>query len=277
MVYTATQNALDPRRFGKQNSGFTDEDISDIVCLLYPNSENASREVLRFANSSEYSRHTVGRYTADAIDSDLYLEDDAHDFGRTRGLGDHAIVLRLSAAVKDSRMGFAFGRNPTRCDICFANDPGKRVSNVHFRIYVNQHGSVMLEDQSTNGTVVDNKLLRKPDPKRQSGQYKRILESGSQIKIIMVNTDSDLMFLVRIPRRDGDTEAAYLRNLNAYLRRVRGISEEDPNRTIGPGPSGHVSFVYPLLPCCTAALSLVLAPVTHTLSFTGQFISAAVQ
>ncbi|KAH7026538.1 uncharacterized protein B0I36DRAFT_366090 [Microdochium trichocladiopsis] len=241
----ATQNALDPRRFGKQNSGFTDEDISDIVCLLYPNSENASREVLRFANSSEYSRHTVGRYTADAIDSDLYLEDDAQDFGRTRGLGDHAIVLRLSAAVKDPRMGFAFGRNPGRCDICFANDPGKRVSNVHFRIYVNQHGSVMLEDQSTNGTVVDNKLLRKPDPKRQSSAYKRILESGSQIKIIMVNTDSDLMFLVRIPRRDGDTEAAYLRNLNAYLRRVKGISEEDPNRTIGPGPSGHVNLFPP--------------------------------
>ncbi|KXJ91952.1 hypothetical protein Micbo1qcDRAFT_194935 [Microdochium bolleyi] len=242
----ATQNALDPRRFGKQNSGFTDEDISDIVCLLYPNSENASREVHRFANSTEYSRHTVGRYTADAIDSDLYLEDDAQDFGRTRGLGDHAIVLRLSAAVKDPLMGFAFGRNPNRCDICFANDPGKRVSNVHFRIYVNQHGSVMLEDQSTNGTVVDNKLLRKPDPRRQSGgANRRILESGSQIKIIMVNTDSDLMFLVRIPRRDGDTEQQYLRNLNAYLRRVKGMSEEDPNRTIGPGPSGHVNLFPP--------------------------------
>lgn len=250
MPTAATQNALDPRRFGKQNSGFTDEDISDIVCLLYPNSENASREVHRFANSSEYSRHTVGRYTADAIDSDLYLEDDAQDFGRTRGMGDHAIVLRLSAAVKDPLMGFAFGRNPNRCDICFANDPGKRVSNVHFRIYVNQHGSVMLEDQSTNGTVVDNKLLRKPDPRRQSAAHRRILESGSQIKIIMVNTDSDLMFLVRIPRRDGDTESQYLRNLNTYLRRVKGMSEEDPNRTIGPGPSGHVRLRYPVAGLC---------------------------
>ncbi|RYP09221.1 hypothetical protein DL764_001407 [Monosporascus ibericus] len=234
----ATQNALDPRRIGKQNSGFSDEEISDIVCLLYPNTENASSEVQRLANSPEYSRFTVGRYTADNIDSDLYLEDDARNFGRTRGVGDHAIVLRLSASVKDPAMGFTFGRNPSRCDIAFTKDQARRLSNVHFRIFVNEHGSVMLEDQSTNGTVVDGQLLRKSDRERHNRAPTRTLESGSTIKIIMVQSAKDLLFLVRIPRRDGETEALYTQNLETYLRRLHG-RDEDPNKTIRPGPSGH--------------------------------------
>ncbi|CAJ2513396.1 Uu.00g015150.m01.CDS01 [Anthostomella pinea] len=242
----ATQNALDPRRIGKQNSGFSDEDISDIVCLLYPNSEAASREVHRIAVSPESSRHTVGRYSADAINSDLYREDDVKEFGRTRGIGDHAIVLRLSSAVKDPRLGFTFGRNRSRCDICFGNDPARRLSNIHFRIFVNRHGSVLLEDQSTNGTVVDSTLLRKKQAKSQtsSGPTKRILESGASIKIIMHETTADLVFLARIPRRDGDHEEAYLRKLAAYQLRLRG-DDDDLNKTIGPGPGGHVNLFAP--------------------------------
>lgn len=237
-VSTATQNALDPRRFGKQNSGFSDEDISDIVCLLYPNSDSASREVKEIACSSEYAQHTTGKYTADAIDSDLYLEDDAEDFGRVRCIGDHALVIRLSTTLKDPRLGFTFGRNRARCDLCFAYDPGRRLSNIHFRIFVNKYGTVMLEDQSTNGTVVDTKLLRKKNaPPNQPPR--RTLESGSTIKIVMQQSTSDLVFLVRIPRRDGDHEMAYRRKLSAYLRRMQGHDDE-ANKTIGPGPGGHV-------------------------------------
>ncbi|KAI3331904.1 Pkinase-domain-containing protein, partial [Xylariaceae sp. AK1471] len=242
----ATQNAFDPRRIGQQNSGFSDQDISDIICLLYPISEAASREVQRIASSPEYNRHTAGRYTADAIDSDLYHEDDAREFGRTRGIGDHALVLRLSSALKDPRLGFTFGRNRSRCDICFAYDPGKRLSNIHFRIFVNRHGIVLLEDQSTNGTVVDTKLLRKkPDPNTgATGTIRRILESGSTIKIVMHENKSDLTFLVRIPRRDGEYEDAYLRNVVAYLQKANG-ADDDVNKTIGPGPSGHVNLFAP--------------------------------
>ncbi|KAI5864960.1 hypothetical protein GGS23DRAFT_617883 [Durotheca rogersii] len=246
----ATQNALDPRRVGKQNSGFSDEDISDIICLLYPNSDGASREVKKIASSPEYALHTTGRYTADAIDSDLYLEDDAREFGRTRGIGDHALVIKLSSVLKNPRLGFTFGRNRTRCDLCFAYDPSKRLSNIHFRIFVNRHGSVMLEDQSTNGTVVDNKLLRKRSDPQKSGQLgptKRVLESGSTIKIVMHQNASDLVFLVRIPRRDGDHETAYRKRLEAYLRRSHHDDDnnDDPNKTIGPGPSGHVNLFPP--------------------------------
>ncbi|KAI1328271.1 Pkinase-domain-containing protein [Xylariaceae sp. FL0255] len=245
----ATQNALDPRRIGQQNSGFSDHDISDIICLLYPNSDAASREVESIAANPEYARHTAGRYSADAIESDLYHEDDAREFGRTRGLGDHALVLRLSSAVKDPRLGFTFGRNRSRCDICFAYDPGKRLSNIHFRIYVNRYGSVLLEDQSTNGTVVDTKLLRKKPSAPGAASHnppRRTLESGSTIKVIMHEGKCDLAFLVRIPRRDRHhEEEAYLRNLVPYLQRANGDEEDDVNKTIGPGPSGHVTLFAP--------------------------------
>lgn len=242
----ATQNALDPRRFGKQNSGFSDEDISDIICLLYPNSDSASDEIQNIASKPDYAHHTAGRYTADAIDADLYLEDDAREFGRNRWIGDHAVVIKLSSKLKDPRLGFTFGRNRNRCDVCFEHDPSRRLSNIHFRIFVNKYGSVMLEDQSTNGTVVDGKLLRKRgDPQKpgQSSHIRRTLESGSTIKIVMAQSAKDLVFLVRIPRRDGDHEMAYRRKLGAYLRRAQG--QDDVNKTIGPGPSGHVNLFTP--------------------------------
>lgn len=212
------------------------------MCLLYPTTANASNEVKRLALSPEYSRFTVGRFAADNMNSDFYLEDDARNFGRT-GVGEHAIVLRMSAIVKNPIMGFTFGRNANRCDIWFTRDSGRRLSNIHFRIFINEHGILMLEDQSTNGTVVDDKLLRRTDSKGrgQPSRAMRTLESGSTIKIIMAQNTEDLIFLVRIPRRDGDTETEYINNLTTYLEKAQGL-DEDPNKTIGPGPSGHVSY-----------------------------------
>ncbi|KAH9891469.1 hypothetical protein F4778DRAFT_751699 [Xylariomycetidae sp. FL2044] len=244
LTQQATQNALDPRRIGKQNSGFSDEDISDIICILYPKSESACLEVRTLASSPEHAHHTTGMSNADAIRSDLYLEDDAREFGRIRGLGDHAILLKLSSPVKDAHLGFTFGRNQGRCDVCFAQDPNRRLSNIHFRIFVNPHGSVMLEDSSTNGTVVDNVLLRKKgDHSRQPHHTRRTLESGSTVKIVMHDPTRDLEFLVRIPRREGELEVAYTRNVQEYLERMRG--QEDLDRTIGPGPTGHVNLFPP--------------------------------
>jgi hypothetical protein len=55
----------------------------------------------------------------------------------------------------------------------------------------------------------------------------------------MHENKSDLTFLVRIPRRDGEYEDAYLKNVIAYLQKANG-AVDDVNKTIGPGPSGHV-------------------------------------
>jgi hypothetical protein len=187
-------------------------------------------------------------YSADAIESDESYEEDAKSFGTKRGVGDHAIVLKLSSTVKNPHLGFTFGRYAERCDIVFLHDPHRRLSKVHFRIFVNKHGTVMLEDQSTNGTIVDSYLLKRRDNNVAHSQM-RMLSSGSTIKIFMHENSQDLTFIVRIPRRDGDLEQAWDDNLRSYMRRFQAPSD-DLDRTIGPGPGGHVSRGIPLPSYC---------------------------
>ncbi|KAK3934775.1 Serine/threonine-protein kinase RAD53 [Diplogelasinospora grovesii] len=236
----ATQNVVDPRRLGQQNSGFSDEDISDIICLLVPYSECARQEVKRIA--AKNSQHMVGRDDAGKLDLDYTAEDDPRNFLQAhQDVGEHHIALRFSAQVKNPMQGFTFGRNPNRCDICFADDPLRRLSNVHFRIYLNEWAVLMLEDQSTNGTIVDEAALKAkttPPPKNT----RRTLASGSKIKILMHQPAYDLVFLVRIPLRDGKYQAAYQRNLEEYMNNRERLGIIDEDKTIVPGPGGRVDL-----------------------------------
>ncbi|KAH7328935.1 hypothetical protein B0I35DRAFT_31093 [Stachybotrys elegans] len=236
----ATQNVLDPRRVGKQNSGFTDEDVSDILCVLYPHSDSARAEVERLAR--EDCPHIIGRHQADGVEPDYQLEDHASRFeSHLTAQSDYAIILRLSAQVKNPAAGFAFGRNTSRCDIVFENDPLRRVSNIHFRIYVNEHGNVMIEDQSTNGTFVD-KLLLTTHPKDTTRPpvTKWVLESGAVVMIYLHKEIRDLTFRVRIPRRDDQYYRAYIAKVEEHYARY-GLANAEA-KTIRPGPSGHVDL-----------------------------------
>ncbi|GKU10585.1 unnamed protein product [Fusarium langsethiae] len=237
----ATQNVLDPRRVGKQNSGFSDEDISDIICVLYPHSDSARIELERLVNES--SPHIIGKDEADGVEPDYALEDQAARFAADPGgNGSHAIILRLSSQLKNPAAGFVFGRNPMRCDVVFVNDPLKRVSNIHFRIYVNEYGTVMIEDQSTNGTIVDDHILTSnPSAKGRDGPpiTKYVLSSGSIIKVYLHQQARDLTFRVRIPRRDNEYDQAYTDKVDDFYTR-HGIKRS--NDTITPGPGGHVDL-----------------------------------
>lgn len=217
-IKSATQDVLDPRRLGQQNSGFSDDDISDIICILYPHSESARQEVLRLAR--ENNPHVIGRTDADGVDPDYDLEDHASHFGLHDTECNYALILRLSATVTDPAAGFVFGRNALRCDVVFVNDPNKRISNVHFRIYVNKHGSVMVEDQSTNGTVVDERLLesRPKDPSAEP-VFRWMLNSGSVIQLHLHKQIKDITFRVRIPRRDSGYDEAYMAKVEEYFER----------------------------------------------------------
>lgn len=205
-----------------------------------PYSEYAREETKRIAE--ENSHHMVGRDQTDDIEVDYDEEDNAEHFPVPQDIGEHHIALKFSSKVKQPSLGFTFGRNPSRCDICFQNDPHRRLSNIHFRIYLNEHAVLMLEDQSTNGTVVDDVLLRAKDNGGQpSGKpMKRTLVSGSKIKILMKNQRKDLVFLVRIPRREGRYQAAYQRNLELYMHEQEQYALDDDNKTIVPGPGGQV-------------------------------------
>ncbi|KAK4128376.1 Pkinase-domain-containing protein [Parathielavia appendiculata] len=245
-----TQTVVDPRRLGQQTSGFSDEDIADIICLLLPYSEPARQEVRRIA--AENSQHMVGREDVDDLRLDYTREDESRNFpGIHSDVGENHIALRFSSQVKDPSQGFTFGRHPAFCDICLQNDPHRRLSKVHFRIYLNEHGVLMLEDMSTNGTVVDEVLLKKKDNPRS--ETMRTLESGSKIKILMHQAALDIVFLVRIPIRDGPCEEEYKRNLDAYLAN-QALFTADPGATIVPEPGGHVDIFKPRAPRPPAAL-----------------------
>lgn len=237
---TATQNVLDPRRLGKQNSGFSDADIADIVCLLLPYSDGARAELREMALRT--SLHMVE--ADEAAHPELQAAEGLSHMPQL--VGEHAIVLRLSAQCKDPLLGFTFGRNQSRCDIYFDNDPLRRLSNIHFRIFYNEYGSLMVEDSSMNGTVVDGLALKaksRPGEKKLSRQ--RTLVPGSQIRILMAHRDDDLLFVVQIPRREGEHEEAFRKNLTrhmAYLKALReGEADGDLGKTITPGPGGQVS------------------------------------
>jgi hypothetical protein len=219
VCFLATQNVLDPRRLGKQNSGFSDEAVSDIICVLYPHTEAARQEVQALAQLD--CPHVIGRDEADVVEPDYDLEDHASRFDTNPiGNGNYAIILRLSSHVKNPAAGFAFGRNSSRCDVVFSNDPHKRVSNIHFRIYVNEYGNVMIEDQSTNGTSVDRHLLTaKPKDNSKAPVTRWVLSSGSVITIYLHNEQSDLTFRVRIPRRDDEYDRTYINKVDAYFAR----------------------------------------------------------
>ncbi len=200
--------------------------------------------------ASEASPYTVGRDDVDGLELDYSLEDDSRHFAGVHGdVGEHHIALRFSSQVKDPVAGFTFGRSVGLCDICLHNDPNRRLSKIHFRIYLNEWGVLMLEDMSTNGTVVDQILLKKKDG--PAGEVKRTLESGSKIKILMHEPGRDIVFLVRIPIREGAHEEMYKRNLQNYQARRTNLAAVDVNRTIVPGPGGHVCL-FPLVPSAHA-------------------------
>lgn len=265
----ATQNIDDPRRRGKQHSGFSDDVISDIVCVLHPHSNHARREISRIARADDCP-HIFGRHEVDGVDTDLSLEDKASRFEMAPPpFGNHVVVLRLSAAMKDSDMGFVFGRNTARCDIAFADDPSRRLSNVHFRVFVNPYGVVMLEDLSTNGTIVDTHLLKGKAKGPVSKQ--RTLTSGSRVKILMHEEDMDLEFMVRIPRREGAYDRAYRDRLNDHFLRLNAQrGRPDEATTISPGPGGPPNLfaapngqLVPKRPVVPNARGSATPPVSH--------------
>jgi hypothetical protein len=210
----STQPLADPRRMGMNNSGIEDQDQSDVICVLHPNSPVAHDAVA-----------VTGKFGPQHI-----LQQDALDYESEPGTMD--LALRLSSNVKDLGQGFCFGRNRARCDVLLTvDDAAKRVSNAHFRIYLTGDGILMLQDTSTNGTIVDNCRLRKTQK-----ESSRMLVNGSMIQVVIGDQASDeVRFVVRIPPREGFA-VQYERNLLKYFERVLAAVPAHRERT-GAHPS----------------------------------------
>ncbi|CAG7915737.1 unnamed protein product [Penicillium olsonii] len=210
----STQPLADPRRMGMNNSGIQDQDLSDIICILHPNSHAAHDAVAASARLG--AQHILQR---DALEREA-----SHT-------ADLDLALRLSSDVHSLGAGFCFGRNRARCDVLLTvDDDAKRVSNTHFRIYLTGDGILMLEDTSTNGTVVDNCRLRKSQKENS-----RMLTNGSVIQVVTGIGSDEVRFVVRIPSREGFA-TPYQENLCRYFERVQAHAPATKTRQ-GATPS----------------------------------------
>ena len=198
----ATQPCTDPRRLDLVESHLEDEDQSDIICILHPQSE-AAREAVA-VTAAMGPQHILQRDYLDHLDvSDRNVNLD--------------IALRLSSRVRKLTTGFSFGRNRSSCDALLMPDvTPRRISNQHFRIYITYDGILMLQDSSTNGTLVDSNRLHKG-----SANDQRMLSNGSIIQVIREEHPTvEVKFMVNIPSREGH-EMKYADNLVQYLQRIQ--------------------------------------------------------
>lgn len=215
---------VDPRRLGHHNSGLNDDDLTDVFCILHPASMPACVATAQIAE--ETPEHTISTTATTGIEMRLRdvhnkpLKAPTTNDLAAKGLVSRDLALRLSANVKDPLMGFRFGRNRQRCDFMIGNnDTAKKISNVHFRIYINTNSVVMLEDSSTNGTFVE-KVMLKAKEKENGTPYRYQLQQGSLITILMTPPEEDIRFIVRIPQLEGAYGDIFHNNLQDYFNRL---------------------------------------------------------
>jgi hypothetical protein len=207
----ATQQATQPLppHNGIAPSDSSGQDYSGVICFLHPCSPAAISIVRRAqkTNSSLVVRLPVPEVSTKGrrAPQDDPEADDEEDPQSTQ-VDDHGqctaidLALRYQPGPKDPVPGFLFGRNPFKCDILMIDNPAsRRISNMHFRIYVNAGGALMLEDMSTNGTWVDDKCLMKGG----NAGRKRVLSPGSIIFMCPGGPDELIRFVVRIPKDSG--------------------------------------------------------------------------
>ncbi|KAF2773308.1 hypothetical protein EJ03DRAFT_125829 [Teratosphaeria nubilosa] len=229
----STQGHLDPRRMGRNNSGLSEADISDVMCILHPCSPAAFGVVAQTAaHNPQNVLHNNGyRDYNDGLTRSALEEQETFILRTEANTPAQAtdLALRFGAHVVNPALGFVFGRNPKICDIVLTSDVYKRVSNMHFAIFMNESGVLMLQDFSTNGTMVDHAILR---GKQMHAPQTRMLEPGSIIQILSPMPEEVVKFIVRIPSREGHFDA-YERKFQQYIYRQEAAEIEHAKQDAG--------------------------------------------
>ncbi|PVH99485.1 Pkinase-domain-containing protein [Periconia macrospinosa] len=207
----STQQMVDPRRLGRNNSGLVDDDVTDVILILHPTTPCAMRIVENMSRMrpehvlfyDQVMTSFVGHAENIEEQETIIIDKDGQRVGQSSSAAV-GLALRLSSAslLKSKQDGFIFGRNMAISDIVLGQDSGRRISNQHFRIFFNENGLTMLADTSTNGTLVDNVLLKGKDPKFNPA---RMIVAGTMITISNTNDAETIRFTVRIPPRGPDT------------------------------------------------------------------------
>lgn len=124
------------------------------------------------------------------------------------------IALRFSSRLRNPCMGFVFGRDESSCDLTLSKkyDRERRISKSHFRMFFNHLGVLMLEDISTNGTVVGGERLQ-----AKTDNTKRMIAGGDVIEIILSSQANRCMrFIVAFPARY-NPKNRFAHNLAKYI------------------------------------------------------------
>lgn len=226
MEETATQPTTQPQLDGRclGMSRLSKQDEGDIVAILHPTSPAAHIAVNLTAQISPQHIHQNHDDSFVAEGGDI----DSEEALTPRNAQD--IALRLSSRVNDIRLGFVFGRNVHKSDILLVREERKEdrgedhnntihaISNKHFRIFINRNGILMLEDTSTNGTLVDDVVLHghRAQAQKEHSQPRITLHPGAMIQIRTPGSEDSIRFIVGIPTRYyGDSK--YNENLYGYL------------------------------------------------------------
>ncbi|KAJ9497174.1 Protein kinase protein rad53 [Exophiala xenobiotica] len=205
-----TQPVEDPRRYGRNLSNVSEDDAVDVICLLHPTSP-AAFDAIR-ANLLHGRQHILQNDDLEGLtEEDIIF---GPQYNATRD-----IALRISSDVKDPRDGFRFGRSSATSDVLLTpNESDNLVSKVHFKIFVNSQGSLMLQDLSTNGTIVDDVHIKVRDRRGKIAVKPAtiVLKHGSIISVVSGRDKEEIKLMIRIPSR-GENEDAYEENLRNYL------------------------------------------------------------
>ena len=248
----ATQDKLDPRRLGRSSSGLSDQDKADVVCVLHPSSPAAFQIVQDVAdrNPQHILQNQDLAIVANNESATVASEADTILMKSMKPAGTQDLALRFSSRVIDPSKGFCFGRNVWKCDINL--DPlgtQKRVSNVHFQIFLNHNGVLMLEDVSTNGTVVDGTPLggrrKEGDHMIQKLPSSRMLAHGVVIEVLSPTQEEIIKFILGLPTRD-PVRDEYTLNFHKYMEHVkiaRPRTKEIEGRKGLPMPDAHTRAV----------------------------------
>ena len=234
LTQPSTQQVLDPRRLGRNNSGLTADDISNVMLILHPTTPAAFRVVQTTAarkpehvlQNETFSTFRAFQEPENIEEAETFILDPNQREQSTRLGQAHDLALRFDSRTVQPVLGFCFGRNENTSDVVFSVDTAKRISNLHFRIYANNAGVIMIHDLSTNGTLVDGVHLKGKNPGSPST---RMLNHGTTISILSPRNDESISFIVRFPAREG-FEDAYARNFGAYIARMALVQDQQAVR-----------------------------------------------
>ena len=238
-----TQEYVDPRRLGLSASGIHAEDVADVICILHPTTPAAYQLTKEYSRAKpQFCLQYRDLPDEDPVEEMTFIADD--DEAARRGQRPLDLTFRFSSRPKQEQLGLTFGRNPESCDIAITKDSNRRISNTHFCIHLNETGVLMIKDLSTNGTMVDELLLK---GRTSHHPHSRMLSQGSVIQVLSPSPEEVVKFIVRFPQRDSHY-AAYENAMQNYLIRQaevirqwrihKGLPVEPPDFT----PRRHTTF-----------------------------------